>query len=82
MFGRMMVEPAVQLGPGVDPQTAVATPTKVAENVEIVRWIELPAAVLLFLLVPRDQDSGAAWMVIGKNELAARKKSCWSRLIL
>jgi len=47
MFGRMMVEPVVQLGPGVDLQTAVATLIKVAENVEIVRWIELPASVLL-----------------------------------
>jgi hypothetical protein len=43
MFGRMMVEPVVQLGPGVDLQTAVATLRKVAENVAIVRWIELSA---------------------------------------
>ena len=43
MFGRMMVEPVVQLDPGVDLQTAIATLIKVAENVEIVRWIEFPA---------------------------------------
>jgi len=58
MFGRMMVELVVQLGPGVDLQTAVATLIKLAENVEIARWIELPASVLLFLIVPGDPESG------------------------
>ena len=63
MFGRMMVEPVVQLGPRVDLQTAVATLVKVTEDVEIVRWIELPASVLLFLLVPGDPDSGAVYVL-------------------
>ena len=67
MFGRMMVEPVVQLGPGVGLQTAVATLIKVAENVEIVRWIELPASLLLFLLVPGDRESGAAYVLDRQN---------------
>ena len=67
MFGRMMVEPVEQVGPGADLQTAVATLIKVAENVEIVRWIELPASVLLFLLVPGDPESGAAYVLDRKN---------------
>jgi hypothetical protein len=70
MFGRMMVEPVVQLGPGVDLQTAVAALIKVAENVEIVRWIELPTSILLFLLVPGDPDSGAVYVL-------DRKKGIW-----
>ena len=70
MFGQMMVEPVVQLGPGVDLQTAIATLLKAAENVEIVRWIELPASVLLFLLVPGDPDSGAVYVL-------DRKKGTW-----
>jgi len=70
MFGRMMVEPVVQLGPGIDLQAAVDALTKVAENVEIVRWIELPASVLLFLLVPGDPDSGAVYVL-------DRKKGTW-----
>ena len=61
MFGQMTVEPVVQVDPGVDLQIAVAALTKVADNVEIVRWIELPASVLLFLLVPGDPDSGAVY---------------------
>ena len=67
MFGRMMVEPVVQIDPGVDLQTAVTALIKVAENVEIVRWIELPASVLLFLLVPGDPESGAAYVLDRKN---------------
>jgi hypothetical protein len=70
MFGQMMVEPVVQLGPGVDLQTAVSALTTVAENVEIVRWIELPASVLLFLLVPGDPDSGALYVL-------DRRKGTW-----
>jgi hypothetical protein len=70
MFGRMTVEPVVQLGPGVDLQTAVAALIKVAENVEIVRWIELPTSILLFLLVPGDPDSGAVYVL-------DRKKGTW-----
>jgi hypothetical protein len=70
MFGRMTVEPVMQLDPGVDLQTAVAALIKAAENVEIVRWIELPASILLFLLVPGDPDSGAVYVL-------DRKKGAW-----
>jgi len=66
----MVVEPVVRLGPGVDLQTAVAELLKLAENVEVVRWIELPASVLLFLLVPGDPDSGAVYVL-------DRKKGTW-----
>jgi hypothetical protein len=63
----MVVEPVVQLDPGIDLQTAVATLIRVAENVEVVRWIELPASVLLFLLVPGDPDSGAVYVLDREN---------------
>ena len=59
MFGQMMVEPVVHVDPEAHLQSAIAALTKVAETVEIVRWIEFPASVLLFLLVPGDPDSGA-----------------------
>ena len=70
MFGRMMVEPVVQVDPGVGLQVAVAALIKVAENVDIVRWIELPASVLLFLLVPGDPESGAVYVL-------DRKRGTW-----
>ena len=70
MFGQMMIEPIVQVDPGADLQSAIAELLKLAENVEIVRWIELPASVLLFLLVPGDPDSGAVYVL-------DRKKGTW-----
>ena len=70
MFGQMTVEPVVQVDPGVELQTAVAALIKAAENVEIVRWIELPTSVLLFLLVPGDPESGAVYVL-------DRKKGTW-----
>ncbi len=70
MFGRMMIEPLVQVDPGADLQSAMAALLKVTENVEIVRWIELPASVLLFLLVPGDPDSGAVYVL-------DRQKGAW-----
>ena len=70
MFGRMMIEPLVQVHPGADLQSAMAALVKVTEMVEIVRWIELPASVLLFLLVPGDPDSGAIYVL-------DRKKGTW-----
>ena len=47
MFGRMIVEPIVQVEPNADLEAAMTALTKITETVEIVRWIELPAAVLL-----------------------------------
>ena len=70
MFGRMIIEPLVQVDPGADLQSAMAALVKVTETVEIVRWIEFPASVLLFLLVPGDPDSGAVYVL-------DRKKGTW-----
>lgn len=67
MFGRMMIEPLVQVDPGADLQSAMADLVKVTETVEIVRWIELPASVLLFLFVPGDSESGAVYVLDRKN---------------
>jgi hypothetical protein len=70
MFGPMMVEPVVQVDPGADLQASVAALTKVTENVEVVRWMEFPNSLLLFLLVPGDLESGAVYVL-------DRKKGTW-----
>jgi hypothetical protein len=67
MFGQMMVEPMVQVDPRADLQAAVAALTKVTENVEIIRWIEFPNSLLLFLLVPGDPESGAVYVLDRKQ---------------
>ena len=70
MFGKMMIEPILQIQPGRDLQTAVAALIKVAENPEILRWIEFPSSLLLFLLVPGDPESGSVYVL-------DRKKGTW-----
>ena len=67
MFGRMIIEPLVQVDPGADLQSAMAALVKVTETVDIVRWIEFPASVLLFLLVHGDPESGAVYVLDRKN---------------
>lgn len=67
MFGRMMIEPLVQVDPGADLQSAMAALVRLTETVEIVRWIEFPTSVLLFLLVPGDPNSGAVYVLDRKS---------------
>jgi len=67
MFGRMIVEPILQIQPGSGLQTSVAALIKVAENPEIIRWIEFPHSLLLFLLVPGDPESGAVYVLDRKQ---------------
>jgi hypothetical protein len=63
MFGRMLVTPIVQVGADVDLQASITALLQAAEQAEIVRWIEFPSSVLLFLLVPSDQESGALYVL-------------------
>ena len=70
MFGRMIVEPILPIQPRSGLQTSVAALIKVAENPEIIRWIEFPNSLLLFLLVPGDPGSGAVYVL-------DRKKGTW-----
>lgn len=67
MFGRMMVTPVVHVGADADLQVAITALLRAAEQAEIVRWIEFPASVLLFLLVPDDPDSGAVYVLDRKQ---------------
>jgi len=57
----------VQVAPDADAQSSVATLIKVADNVEVVRWMEFPNSLLLFLLVPGDPESGAVYVLDRKK---------------
>jgi len=70
MFGRMMVSPVVQVSPDPNLETAVAALVEATDTAEIVRWIEFPASVLLFMLVPGDPESGALYVL-------DRKRGTW-----
>ena len=70
MFGRMLVSPIIQMQSTSHLQTAVTALLTATEQPEIVRWIEFPLALLLFLLVPGDPASGAVYIL-------DRKKGTW-----
>jgi hypothetical protein len=66
MFGRMMATPILEVGARTDLQAAI-TSLRAVEQAEIVRWIEFPASVLMFLLVPGDAVSGAVYVLDRKT---------------
>ena len=70
MFGRMVVTPILEVGADAGLEAAITSLLRAAEQAEIVRWIDFPASVLLFLLVPGDAESGAAYVL-------DRKKGTW-----
>lgn len=64
MFGQMNVESLLRLGngqakPAPDLVCAVARLLEVTEHPKVVRWVQFPRAVLLFLQVAGDPESGA-----------------------
>lgn len=70
MFGRMIVTRVLQVGADADLQVAIAPLLQATEQPEIVRWIEFPLALLVFLIVPDDPASGAVYIL-------DRKKGIW-----
>ncbi len=75
MFGCVNIEPMLRLceGPGKpvpDLASAVAQLLQLTEQPQVVRWIQFPAAVLLFLVVPDDPESGAFYVY-------DRKRGTW-----
>jgi len=67
MFGRMVIAPLLQLNPEPELNGAMTALLKTTETAEIVRWVEFPLSVLLFLLVPGDPQSGAAYILDRKE---------------
>jgi len=67
MFGEMNVEPFIRLetwrsDSRSDLDSAVSTLLEQTEHPEIARWVQFPAAVLLFLVVPGDPEGGAFYV--------------------
>jgi len=67
MFGEMNVVPIINLrhapetvGGSVD--GAVARLLEVTEHPTVVKWMQLPRALLVFLMVPGDPESGAFYV--------------------
>ncbi len=62
MFGRMKAQPIIRVG-RCSPEAAVEALITATDNAQPVRWIEFSAAILLFLGVPNDLESGAFYVL-------------------
>ena len=73
MFGQMTVDPLIQLQAGgsddrSDLDRAVSALLDRTDHPEIARWVQFSAAVLLFLAVPGDPESGAFYVFDRKRK--------------
>ena len=62
MFGHMKAQPIIRVKPTTVIGEAVDALIAATDKAQVVRWIEFPAAVLLFLVVPGDSQSGAFYV--------------------
>jgi len=63
MFGRMTTQAVLTVGPRCDSAAAVRSLVEAAEQVKVVKWIEFPDSLLLFVMVPGDANSGAVYVL-------------------
>lgn len=70
MFGHMKAAPILTVQHGCSLEEAVNSLIEATEGAQPVRWLEFPAAVLLFVLIITDSQSGAIYVL-------DRKTSTW-----
>lgn len=63
MFGRMTTKAILTVGSQCDSAAAVRSLVEAAEQVKVVKWIEFPDSLLLFVMVPGDANSGAVYVL-------------------
>jgi hypothetical protein len=62
MFGHMKAQPIIRVRPTTRGE-AVDALIAATDQGQVVRWIEFPAAILLFVVVPGDSQSGAFYVL-------------------
>ena len=63
MFGHMKTQPIIRVTPTTLLGEAVDALITITDKAQVVRWIEFPAAILLFVVVPGDSQSGAFYVL-------------------
>ena len=63
MFGHMRAEPILRVRPACAVEEAVVALIKATDETQAIRWIEFPAAVLVFVIVAGDPQSGAFYVL-------------------
>ena len=63
MFGHMKTQPIIRVTPTTPIGEAVDALITATDKAQVVRWIEFPAAILLFVVVSGDSQSGAFYVL-------------------
>jgi hypothetical protein len=63
MFGHMKAEPILTLKPASSLEEAIRILIRATDGAQPVRWLEFPAAALLFLTIAGDSESGAFYVL-------------------
>jgi len=63
MFGRMSVDAMLTVERGCDVLAAVRSLVERAEGVEVMKWMEFPDSILVFLMIPGDVTSGSIYVL-------------------
>ena len=71
MFGHMTAEPIRREKPACPVEESVVNLTKTTDETQAVQWIEFPAAVLLFVIVSGDPQSGAVYVLDRKTGIGS-----------
>ena len=67
MFGHMKAEAILTLRPASSLEEAIRILIRATDGAQPVRWLEFPAAVLLFLTIAGDLESGAFYVLDRKT---------------
>lgn len=67
MFGHMKAQPILKVMPTCSVEDAVRSLIEATEGAQAVRWLEFPAAALLFLTITGDSQSGAIYVLDRKT---------------
>ena len=67
MFGQMKAEPILRVRPACAAEEALIALIKATDETQAVRWIEFPAAILVFVIVTGDPQSGAFYVLDRKT---------------
>jgi hypothetical protein len=67
MFGTITVTSLVEVQKDEALDSAVGKLMKITDGAEIARWVQFPTALLLFVVVPGDPESGAFYVLDRKT---------------
>ena len=67
MFGHMKAEPILRVRSACPVEEAIEALATATDETQAIRWIEFPAAVLVFVIVAGDPQSGAFYVLDRKT---------------